>query len=164
MSVSANIDNINLRIEASNFQTKFQSYIPPSINERCGEIVFKFLEDSTLINWNKMATAIEEFISVQSQVMYPNGRVLVSMPDGRVAYASGSDRNSYENFLKGDIEENHNTRVAIITALLDESGRGFEIKRSSLAGGKQVYQALRMGSRKDDPIGVVRVSYDLITA
>ncbi len=95
-----------------------------------------------------------------------DGRVLVTLPDGTVvldtarpddagnAQPSG---NSYTHFVNKTVNENHNTRVAILSAQQYPCGVGVERKLSTTTGTTESYVALRLG-RHLDSAGTVRLS------
>lgn len=98
-------------------------------------------------------------------------RILICLPDGRVIFDSirADDLltspalvptitdNSFFNARAGTIAENHNTRVAIISAQLNESGVGYEQRYSTTTNNKQVYVARRLGLQFDN-FGTFRLS------
>ncbi|MEI2656079.1 MAG: hypothetical protein V9G16_02625 [Nitrosomonas sp.] len=64
-----------------------------------------------------------------------NGRVIVTLPDGTVVVdTSKGANNTYANFIDKAINENHNTRVAILDAQIYDCGVGLETKTSSSTG------------------------------
>jgi hypothetical protein len=86
-------------------------------------------------------------------------RVLITLPDGTVAFDSGKgNKNTYANFDDKLINENHNSRVAIMTALLSTDGNGVEKKLSSSSGTNEVYHAFRIGLSSTEAVGVMRLS------
>lgn len=97
---------------------------------------------------------------------YPDLRVLISLQDGTVIYDSaapvgtGPGENSYANFLAKSINENHNTRVAILDAQLGPLGLGYETKYSTTTTQEEAYVALRLGDRRASS-GTFRVSQPL---
>ncbi|MBP6366155.1 MAG: hypothetical protein KBA82_09155 [Nitrosomonas sp.] len=88
-----------------------------------------------------------------------NGRVIVTLPDGTVVVdTSKGANNTYTNFIDKAINENHNTRVAILDAQIYDCGVGLETKTSSSTGVKEVYLAKRLGAYLDSA-GTVRLSH-----
>lgn len=154
------VENLEYRAQGALLQRSFQQF--PSQKTTNSILVRKFLEEQTESTWNAMATGVITFLSSVSQEVFPGARILICLPDGKVAYDSGRNNNSYENFEKGLINENHNTRVSIMVAILSESGIGFEIKPSSSVGTLQTYNAHRTGPTTSEPQGTVRVSYDIL--
>ncbi len=88
-----------------------------------------------------------------------NGRVVVTLPDGTVVVdTSKGAANTYQNFQDKVINENHNTRVAILDAQIYDCGVGLETKTSSSTGVVEVYLAKRLGAYLDSA-GTVRLSH-----
>jgi hypothetical protein len=115
-------------------------------------------EPSSEDAWDNMVTVIQSFLNSNSSV-YPGLRVLITLSDGRVAYdSSKGDNNTYSKFQGGTINENHNTRVAIMVALLGNSGVGNEDKFSTSTSGNESYNAARMGLSTSNALGCSRVS------
>jgi hypothetical protein len=77
-----------------------------------------------------------------------SGRVVITLPDGTVVIDTGKDdtTNTYANFQAKTINENHNTRVAILDAQLYDCGVGVETKKSSTTGTSEHYVAKRLGA------------------
>lgn len=88
-----------------------------------------------------------------------NGRVVVTLPDGTVVVdtAKGAT-NTFANFEAKAINENHNTRVAILDAQIWDCGIGLETKTSSTTGVVEVYLAKRLGAYLNSA-GTVRLSH-----
>ena len=83
-------------------------------------------------------------------------RLVVTESDGTVIYdtshaatpgssAPGNNTNNYANWQSKLINENHNTRMAIMTAQMFPCGVGYETKYSSSVGTNQAYVAIRAG-------------------
>ena len=70
----------------------------------------------------------------------------------------GKSTNSLANFKAKAINENHNTRLAILDAQLFPCGFGLETKVSTSVGGVEVAIAKRIGAYMNS-LGTVRVSY-----
>jgi hypothetical protein len=61
-----------------------------------------------------------------------DGRVVITLPDGTVVVdTSKGAANTYQNFQDKVINENHNTRVAILDAQIYDCGVGLETKTST---------------------------------
>ncbi|PXW87286.1 hypothetical protein C8R34_11169 [Nitrosomonas sp. Nm84] len=88
-----------------------------------------------------------------------SGRVVVTLPDGTVVVdtAKGAT-NTFANFEAKAINENHNTRVAILDAQIYDCGVGLETKTSSTTGVVEVYLAKRLGAYLNSA-GTVRLSH-----
>lgn len=125
-----------------------------------GTIVTQFLLDPIEKNWLRMHYAIQNFLvageggSVQ---LLAGLRVLVCLADGHVAYDSKKS-NSWSNFQTKTINENHNSRLSIMSALLGNSGNAFELRHSMSDGYKEAYNAQRIGPSAQNALGCVRVS------
>lgn len=78
--------------------------------------------------------------------------------DGTVLYDSSKGANNTFANIKS-INENHNSRIAIMKSLLSASGRGYEVKRSTSTGAIETYLAVRLGTSSETPVGSVRISY-----
>lgn len=88
-----------------------------------------------------------------------NGRVLITLPDGTVVVdTSKSTDNTYANFQAKAINENHNSRIAILDAQLWACGVGLETKTSTTTGAVEVYLAKRLGTYLNSA-GTVRLSH-----
>jgi NAD-dependent oxidoreductase involved in siderophore biosynthesis len=91
-------------------------------------------------------------------VLVPKGRILVTLPDGTVVVdTSKGVLNTYANFVAKKINENHNSRVAILDTQLFECGLGVETKKSTTDGVVETYVARRLGNYLDNS-GTVRIS------
>merc|ERR1711998_68377 len=86
-------------------------------------------------------------------------RLLVTQPDGSVTYdSSKGDNNTYANAKDKTINENHNTRPAIMSAQLTCDGRGNEIKLSTSTGQVEAYQAQTIKDSYGANKGTARLS------
>jgi hypothetical protein len=92
------------------------------------------------------------------------GRIVITVPDGTVLIDTsrndgpGDPRNNlFQNFLNKTINENHNSRVAILNAQLYPCGIGVESKKSTSTGQFEHYVAIRLGNHLDNQ-GTVRLS------
>lgn len=87
----------------------------------------------------------------------PNGRVVITLPDGTVVVDTARTNNTYANFVAKAINENHNSRVAFEAAQHYPCGVAIESKRSSSTGVTESYVAVRLGNHLDSE-GTVRMS------
>jgi hypothetical protein len=96
----------------------------------------------------------------------PNGRLLVTLPDGTVVVDTSRPDdatnmlpvgNSYQHFIDKTVNENHNSRVAIFSAQQYPCGLGAESKLSTSTGQVETYIALRLGAHLDSS-GTARLS------
>ena len=84
-------------------------------------------------------------------------RILCTLPDGQVWFDSGKGtKNTYENFESKSINENHNTRIAILEALRNNEGQ--EVKFSTSSGFLEEYYARSTLKLPYVPLGVLRLS------
>jgi hypothetical protein len=128
-----------------------------SLNASAGSAINAFLVSQSASLWNTMNSRITAWMS--SNLSYnPSLRVLVCMPDGTVAFDSSSGNNSFANFGSKSINENHNSRLAILMALLSNSGVGLEQKNSTSINTFSSYIAQRVGFSAENSIGCIRVS------
>jgi hypothetical protein len=84
------------------------------------------------------------------------GRLVITAADGTVVVDTGKpddpnnlkplvQGNSYVHFLNKTVNENHNSRIAILDAQLQPCGKGVETKFSTSDGTKESYVAIRLG-------------------
>lgn len=86
------------------------------------------------------------------------GRIVVTLPDGTVVVDTSKGKlNTFANYKAKKINENHNTRIAILDAQLYECGVGLETKRSTTDNAIESYVARRLGNYLDNS-GTVRFS------
>jgi hypothetical protein len=86
-----------------------------------------------------------------------SGRIVVTLPDGTVVVDTKKTNNSYANYQAKKINENHNSRIAILDSQLFECGVGVETKRSTTDKVVEAYVAKRLGNYLDNS-GTVRIS------
>ena len=120
-------------------------------------IVKIFLNDITEQNYNNMIAILNS----KKTEYTANGnsfRILVSMSVGTVAYDSSKNNNTFPNFQKELIGDNHNTRPEIILSILDGSRLGEYIRKSTTT--KEVLQnrASRLQTSSCVFLGVIRFS------
>lgn len=96
--------------------------------------------------------------AVATSNLIADGRVVITLPDGTVVVdTSKGSANTYANFQAKTINENHNTRVAILDAQIYDCGLGLETKTSTSTGDVEVYLAKRLGAYLNSA-GTVRLS------
>ena len=124
-----------------------------------GTIITQFLTNPSLeANWDRMHAAIQHFMNTETvQNSHVGLRVMVTLADGQVAYDS-KKTNTWANFQNKSINENHNSRLAIMSALLGNLGMGYEVKYSTTDGYNEAYHAQRMGPSSHNGLGCIRVS------
>ena len=96
----------------------------------------------------------------------PNGRLVVTVPDGTVLLDTGrpddpgdtmASGNSFAHFGSKTVNENHNSRIAIFDAQEWPCGVGLERKLSTTTGVTETYVAIRLGTHLDS-LGTARLS------
>jgi hypothetical protein len=87
----------------------------------------------------------------------PNGRVVLTLPDGTVVVDTGRSNNTYENFQAKTINENHNSRLAIFAAQHYPCSVGIERKFSTTSNAFEDALALRLGDHLSSQ-GTIRIS------
>jgi len=65
--------------------------------------------------------------------------------------------NSYQHFVAKTVNENHNSRIAILAAQEYPCGAGIESKLSTTTGQVESYLAVRLGNHLDS-LGTARIS------
>lgn len=101
-----------------------------------------------------------EAIRAAFDAAYPASRVLYCAPDGTVIVdTSKVAANTFANFQAKAINENHNTRVAVMSAQLSPSGLGAEVKFSTSTLQNEIYAAKFINGVQFNNQGTVRVSY-----
>jgi hypothetical protein len=85
-------------------------------------------------------------------------RLVITLADGTVVVDTGkSANNNYATFAAKAVNENHNSRVAIMLAQTHECGLGVETKYSSTDKSNEKYVAIRLGAYLDSA-GTARLS------
>jgi hypothetical protein len=96
----------------------------------------------------------------------PTGRLVITLPDGTVVLDTSKtddpdntmpSGNSFQHLQTKTVNENHNTRVAIMAAQSFPCGVGLERKFSTTDGTIETYVAFRLGLYLDS-IGTARIS------
>lgn len=132
---------------AAQYQTLINALIP-----QAGQLIAEF---NAMVDQATYAPLLARAQSVAMSIT--NGRVLIALPDGTVVLDTSRTNNTYANFLAKAINENHNSRVAILAAQEYPCGLGLESKLSSSTGQNEAYFALRAGTHLD-AIGTIRIS------
>jgi hypothetical protein len=112
-------------------------------------------------DYNSVMTKCNEIKS--NMIGFSGARVLYTAPDGTVIFDSGIKiftDNTYDNYVKKSINENHNSRPAIMCAQLSLFGHGLgvEQKFSTSTKSNEIYAAIAFGSRFNNQ-GTMRISY-----
>ena len=96
----------------------------------------------------------------------PNGRVVITLPDGTVMIDTARTDdptnvmavgNSFAHFGAKTVNENHNSRIAILDSQEWPCGVGLERKLSTSTGQTETYLAIRLGAHLDS-LGTARLS------
>jgi hypothetical protein len=85
------------------------------------------------------------------------GRVVLTLPDGTVVVDTSRTNNTWADFQAKAINENHNSRLAILAAQEYPCGIAIESKVSTSTGLNEGYVALRAGVHLDS-WGTIRIS------
>lgn len=85
-----------------------------------------------------------------------NGRIVITLPDGTVVVDTNGS-NSWANYQSKSINENHNSRIAILNSQLCLGGVGYEQKYSTSTGNVEKYVAIRLGEYLKN-FGSIRIS------
>lgn len=85
------------------------------------------------------------------------GRLVITLPDGTVVVDTSKGNNTYANFLAKAINENHNSRLAILEAQEYPCGLALERKFSTTDNTVETYFGLRAGNHLDS-YGTLRIS------
>jgi len=75
-----------------------------------------------------------------------SGRVVVTLPDGTVVIDTSKTNNTYADFLNKAINENQNTRVAVMDTQIYQCGLGLETRFSTTDQKKENFVARRLGN------------------
>lgn len=113
-------------------------------------------------HYSKMLAGINSFLEkkgINNKKKSGGARILITLPDGSVVLDTNKTNNTYANYKSKLINENHNSRVSIMSALLGNSGLSFEDKYSTSSGNFEQYMAVRVGPVSSSPGGVIRLSY-----
>jgi hypothetical protein len=128
--------------------------------------IVTFVSNPIQANFDKMTTSLNNFVSYYYTVPSPNFvtvRITVSDSDGTVAYdsnkwMSNNTVSTFADYTSKTINENHNTRAAIMTALISNGGIGTEQKWSTSVNAFLQYLAVRIGINSETSYGVIRIS------
>jgi len=152
---------------------------PADIQENWIKLHTQLLADSASKNFNTLlknmiysesyaasATILDSLVAaLKTSVGKTTARILACLPDGTVVYDSNRNAigtastktNTFTNADNKTINENHNTRAAIINAQLAADGVSFESKFSTSTDREEAYVAVRIGPQGANA-GTVRYS------
>jgi predicted house-cleaning NTP pyrophosphatase (Maf/HAM1 superfamily) len=123
---------------------------------------------TTLLNGVKDQASYVKLLAASKALIggVANGRMVITLADGTVVVDTGKvddpnnaekAGNSFKHFKDKSVNENHNSRVAIMLAQTHECGVGVETKFSSSDGSNEKYVAIRLGKYLDSA-GTARLS------
>jgi hypothetical protein len=123
----------------------------------------KFLLNPNNDNYVDMCNSLVASRNGFSAAGVSGARILVSLPDGTTVFDSSrigssdvAKQNTLENANAKSINENHNSRLAIIAAMLNQSGVGTEKKYSTSTQGFEQALAHRIGKSQVESQGCIR--------
>jgi len=127
----------------------FMSYILTN----AGDATVKFQREPTSGKYTTMLNAINACTTgYTGPGAVPNMRIIVAMAGGTVAIdTSKGSQNTYANFETQSISDNHNTRGYAMTAILSNSGVGYEVSYSTTS--YQSCKCVRTGFSSTLPLG-----------
>ena len=136
-----------------------------------GKDIMTAYNQLTIENYPKFAECFTSLSASATTLGVTGARLLFCEADGTVIYDSGKvtivnnvdTKNTYPNYIAKSINENHNSRIAILKALLSASGRSYEVKRSTSSDpiATESYVAVRLGTSSETAIGTMRISYKI---
>ena len=92
--------------------------------------------------------------------IFSGKRIVVTEQDGTVVLDSFAGvNNTRANWRTKTINENHNSRIAVLNAQLFKDGTGYETKLSTTTNTTQMYVAIR-GGKFNNSYGTFRLSMD----
>ena len=137
------------------------------------ECILKFHEDMNETNYNNLKTAVvkhlddtplllsdAKFAGIKAVPVLADikARITATLGDGTVIYDSHAGaKNTYTDFLEGNVADNHNTRPEFIHAIFSPEGFGHSKRYSSSLKEQTHNSCARVGS-VSEPIGCVRLS------
>lgn len=136
-----------------------EEFAQQTINAGGLQSALKYLIDNSDATYSDMSIALFAAKNSFTAPGVTNPRILVTLPDGTTIFDTSKNNNSRTNAISKTINENHNTRFAIMAAGLSQSGIGMEKKYSSSTGLNEQYLAHRIGKTQQDCIGCIRWSF-----
>jgi hypothetical protein len=138
------------------------------VNTAVGTLLSSVNDTTKRSSWNYVDSGVKQFLKLNAYNAINNAsgiralRVFITESDGTTIYDSSKEtKNTFDNYLKKAINENHNSRVAIYECLTNTGGIEFETKFSTSTQKNQIYIARRVGLDKRNSIGCIRISYDI---
>jgi len=137
----------------SGLQSMYSMAIAPKVDD-LHTLSRKYINDPSEKNYASMQESADAVVKKSTK-----SRIVITTPDGTVVYdSSKGTSNTHENASNKKINENHNSRISIITACLNNTGVGMERKKSTSTGNFEEYLAVRIGKSSLQASGVVRYS------
>lgn len=98
-----------------------------------------------VVDQSSYANLLADAVSLKNSIG-SRGRVVITLPDGTVVIDTAKSNNTYANYQAKTINENHNSRIAIVDAQMYQCGLGVESKFSSSTEEVEAYVARRLGN------------------
>lgn len=128
-----------------------------ALQSAAGNAAWTFLKTETALTYDIAYLAIKAWVG-DNAANNTGLRVVLTLSDGTVAIDTSKSNNSFVNYQSKSINENHNSRLAIFTALASNAGTGQETKYSTTTRVQTYNYAQRMGLSPEESVGVLRVS------
>lgn len=147
---------------------ELEAFAAKAANNGAVQATMKYLLDASTSTYLDMSNALfaarDAFASDVSTAGITSSRILVTLPDGTVVFdsskgANNTHANAGAKPWTTGINENHNSRGAIMAAVLNQSGVGMEKKYSTSTQKFEQYLAHRVGRSQQDAVGVIRYSF-----
>ena len=139
---------------------ELEAFAEQTINAGAVQAIIVFLNTYNENTYNTMSSALFAAKNSFTASGVNNTRILVTLPDGTTMFdTSKNNNNSFQNAKDKAINENHNSRLAIMVAGLGQSGVGMEKKFSTSTRLNEQYLAHRIGKTQQDAIGCIRWSF-----
>jgi len=109
--------------------------------------------------YNNFLTLVLNLFHINPENLF-SPRLVITEQDGTVVIDTfASTNNTRANWRTKTINENHNSRLAILNSQLFQDGTGYETKLSTTTNTVQMYVAIR-GGKFNDSFGTFRLSID----
>ena len=131
-----------------------------SLQASASDACWNFLQSEDQATYANALAAVQSWVT-QNAANINGLRVVLTLADGTVAVDTSKNNNSFSNFQSKIINENHNSRIAILCSLLSNSGISLETKFSTTTRSKSYDIAQRMGQSPEESIGCLRISISL---
>jgi hypothetical protein len=125
--------------------------------------VNQFINNENEENYNLAVESLNASLSLCndfSKDLNLRSRILATTADGTTWYDSGKgDKNTYENFIKKAINENHASRYSIGEAMASQDGFGWETRLSTTTKNFETAYAVRGGLSPTQIQYVIRLTF-----